>query len=545
MKNIFSLLLIVLLIFSLSVGCSPTNAPVDQPDPTDENPVDDPTFSDGVYFAIEDNYDDKTGWKNHVVITVKNGKIVNAVWNGTNRIPSLDKNTQSENGSYGMITYGGAQAEWHTQAKATIDYFLELQSTELPEGFYKDTSGHTDAIAGVSIRVTEFFDLAAKALDSSPIPSGNYTDGYPYVLTGADSHGWQYGGQLIILNGTIVDANFNAVSISQLDENGKFADKKGLLDTYGMKNGGATYEWYEHANMVGEYVVATQGFDVNYIDDKGHTDSIAGVSIHVNEMETVFNILTSESKYQDGIYYASEEDYNANTGWKHHVVVKVQNGRIAEAKWDGTHRIPQLSKFTQSETGKYGMVEYGGAQAGWYDQAKATELYLLNTQTAEVGSDFYTDESGHTDAIAGVSIYVKGYFDLVKKALSAEPIKSGDYTDGYYSATLDPDSNGYSYTGEFIIVNGTIVSANFNASSTDNEGNPIDKKGLKENYGMKNSGAAMEWYEHANLVEDYVLTNQSFNVSYTDEEGHTDSIAGVSIHVNEMNEVFNKALGIE
>jgi hypothetical protein len=62
------------------------------------------------------------------------------------------------------------------------------------------------------------------------------------------------------------------------------------------------------------------------------------------------------------------------------------------------------------------MVEKGGAQAEWHEQAKAAEAYLLEVQDPTAIE--YTDDEGHTDAISGVSIHVIEFFDLVEKALA-------------------------------------------------------------------------------------------------------------------------------
>ena len=41
------------------------------------------------------------------------------------------------------------------------------------------------------------------------------------------------------------------------------------------------------------------------------------------------------------------------------------------------------------------------------------------------------------------------------------------------------------------------------------------------------------WYEQANKVEQHLLKTQDVSaISYNDDEGHTDDISGVSIHVD-------------
>lgn len=288
MKRLLPIILIVFMLFSLTVACTPAKEPVVEPI---EEPVAEPVemmYEDGIYFASEDAFAG-SGWKSHVVITVADGKIVDADWNGINRVPTQNKKTKSMDGNYGMVAFGDAISEWHEQAEVAEQYLLDMQTADTAEGFYKDDEGHTDAIAGVSIHVSAFFDLAEKALASDAVPVGMYDDGFPMSSIEPDDKGWQYMSQFIVVNGTIVDANFNSQSITDVDEDGNPLDKKGQAYEYGMiENAGSEYEWFEQANMAGEFVVANQGFDVNYSDDEGHTDSIAGVTIHVNQMAELF-----------------------------------------------------------------------------------------------------------------------------------------------------------------------------------------------------------------------------------------------------------------
>ena len=206
MKRLLAVFLIVLMLFSLTVACTPAEEPTEEPtEEPSEEPTEEPVemmYEDGIYFASEEEFSGN-GWKYHVVITVTDGKIVEAVWNGTNRVPTQDKKTLSMDGNYGMVAFGDAQSEWHEQAEAAEKYLLEMQSPVPGEGFYIDEDGHTDAIAGVSIHVVEFFDLAQKALASDPIAEGMYEDGYPMSALDPDDKGWQYMSQFVVVNGTI------------------------------------------------------------------------------------------------------------------------------------------------------------------------------------------------------------------------------------------------------------------------------------------------------------------------------------------------------
>ena len=285
MKNILVFILVMALVLSGVVACSPAEEP-EEPAEEQEEPAEKVDYEDGIYYAEQDEFGG-TGWKYHVILTVEDGKFVDAQWKGTNIVPQTNKYDQSVNGEYGMVAYGDASAPWFEQADATIDYFLENQSVEVSEDFYTDEEGHTDAIAGVSIHVVEFFDLAEKAVANGPVPEGDYTDGYPMAAGEPSDNGWQTMMQLTVVNGTIVSANVNGVATEENAE-GEFDDKKTLKEDYGMKeNGGAELEWYEQAALVEEYIVKNQNLDVSMED--GYTDAIAGVSIHVDEMVELFN----------------------------------------------------------------------------------------------------------------------------------------------------------------------------------------------------------------------------------------------------------------
>ncbi|MFO7887062.1 MAG: hypothetical protein R6U59_01990 [Eubacteriales bacterium] len=293
MKKILVFILVMVLVLSGVVACSPaeeSEEPAEEseePAEESEEPANKVNYEDGIYYAEQDEFGG-TGWKYHVILTVEDGEFVDAQWKGTNIVPQTNKYDQSVNGEYGMVAYGDASSYWYEQADATIDYFLENQSVEVPEDFYTDEDGHTDAIAGVSIHVVEFFDLAEKAVANGPVSEGDYTDGFPMAVAEVtEDDNWQSMLQLTVVNGTIVSANVNGVATSENDE-GEFDDKKTLKEEYGMKeNGGAELEWYEQAALVEEYIVENQNLDVSMED--GYTDAIAGVSIHVDEMVELFN----------------------------------------------------------------------------------------------------------------------------------------------------------------------------------------------------------------------------------------------------------------
>ncbi|MFP4151376.1 MAG: hypothetical protein ACLFSV_00950, partial [Alkalispirochaeta sp.] len=57
----------------------------DAPEPADSSEFTPGEYEDGVYFAQEDGFNERTGWKYMVVLEVEDGEIVSATWEGANR----------------------------------------------------------------------------------------------------------------------------------------------------------------------------------------------------------------------------------------------------------------------------------------------------------------------------------------------------------------------------------------------------------------------------------------------------------------------------
>jgi len=280
------LILALSAIMSLSfiVGCG-SDADEASGEKTNEN--DDATneeagnYEDGIYFAQEDGFSEKTGWKYVVTLEVEDGEIVSADWNGAHKSGGDDKKTASENGDYGMVEKGDAQSEWHVQAEKAEAHLLDTQDPTAIE--YSTDEGHTDAISGVSIHVVEFFDLANQALENGTVGKGPYKDGAYYAEEDSFSEksGWKYTASLTVINGNIVAADWNGVH----KDGGDNKDTVSENGEYGMvENGGAQSEWHVQAEEAEAHLLDTQDpTAIEYSTDEGHTDAISGVTIHVVE----------------------------------------------------------------------------------------------------------------------------------------------------------------------------------------------------------------------------------------------------------------------
>lgn len=259
---------------------------------------------------------------------------------------------------------------------------------------------------------------------------------------------------------------------------------------------------------------------------------------------------TSETKVeapagelQDGTYFAMADTF-PDSGWKATVTLKVEGGKITAADWNGVNKNAGADKKSFSKDGKYGMKEKGKAQAEWHEQAEKVEAYLIETQ--DPAKIEYKDNEGHTDAISGVSIHVNEFFELAAKALAQGPVEMGPYKDGAYHAEAKEFTNGWKETVDLTVMNGKIVAANWDGISEENA--EITKKmaSADGSYGMKEKGKAQaEWHEQAAAAEAHLLEIQDpTKITYTDNEGHTDAISGVSIHVNGFFDLAKEALGL-
>lgn len=247
------------------------------------------------------------------------------------------------------------------------------------------------------------------------------------------------------------------------------------------------------------------------------------------------NAGTEAGQYQDGTYYAAA-DVDAETGWQYFALLTVEGGKITKADWDAFNvNTAGDTKKKLSEDGKYGM-KAGGASSEWHEQAAKAEEFLIEKQDPAA---ITLDAEGKTDAISGVSVHVSDFVKAAEAALAAGPVEPGQYKDGGYHAEgeMDADS-GWKSTVDLTVVNGNIVAVKFSGLNADGD----DKKqySIDGKYGMKAGGAQAEWHEEIAKVEQYFLENGA--APALNDEGKTDAISGVSIHVGEYFTLVEKAL---
>ncbi|MDG0873450.1 FMN-binding protein [Paenibacillus thiaminolyticus] len=163
MKKKLALLLSAVLVVGMLAACGDKKeetAPPTETETTTPAP-EQGQFKDGTYHAEAGDFDEKSGWKDTLDITVKDGKIAEVNWDAVNKEGGKTKKELGE--EYGMKK-AGSELEWNEQAKKMED---ELIAKQDPAAIPVKDDGTQDAISGVSIHVNGFVKLAEEALASA------------------------------------------------------------------------------------------------------------------------------------------------------------------------------------------------------------------------------------------------------------------------------------------------------------------------------------------------------------------------------------------
>jgi major membrane immunogen (membrane-anchored lipoprotein) len=259
----------------------------------------------------------------------------------------------------------------------------------------------------------------AAATTEAPVQTGgDLADGIYFATEDgfSETSGWKGVVTLEVKDGNIVSVDWNGANISA-GKDKKTTSKDGEYNMVAF--GKAISEWHEQAALAEAYLLENQSFEgINYTDSEGHTDTIAGVTIHINDFEALVNAALAAGpvgtgKYVDGTFFAEEANFG-DSGWKDNASFTVINGFIVAANWNGTSNASTKDKKATSLDGEYKMVEFGKAQAEWHEQVALVEGYVTDIQDLE---SLAVKADGKTDAVAGVSITVGGFVELAKQAL--------------------------------------------------------------------------------------------------------------------------------
>ncbi len=222
----------------------------------------------------------------------------------------------------------------------------------------------------------------------NPDVKGDYTPGTYY---GFDPVGDYMAIVVVNEKGGIANVIFDAID--------RGTTKQNLGYDYGMGNtdeGGDTMEWFEHANMLADYVMANQGwegidltetaFDSSWtaltvphhvieFDADNNPDSVAGVTVGAegfvfawndaiaqasdSDLGVVETTITAEEwaaahaapyEYEDGVYYGHEEGY---TAW-----ITIENSMIVDLFLDAAHFTHGTDTFISMKRDYEGPSDY-------------------------------------------------------------------------------------------------------------------------------------------------------------------------------------------
>ena len=147
---------------------------------------------------------------------------------------------------------------------------------------------------------------------------------------------------------------------------------------------------------------------------------------------------------------------------------------------------------------------------------------------------------------------MKKYFGIAFSLLlcffvltGCEKVESGNYKEGtYYGTYTDTYGGAESVSSAIVYVDASgMIKSVFLDNTYTKDGVLTTKKALGDAYNMKPaSEVGKEWYEQVNLIEAKVIENQDMAFITLDDDGKTDSIAGVTMKVNALYEALKVAL---
>ncbi len=245
------------------------------------------------------------------------GAPVDATGNFTSDItgPVQTKNELGEN--YGMVSYGGAIAEWNVQAQRFADYVVGKTAQQVAGIAVTDSGKPADAdiSASVTIAVGDFKDLIVKAAQNAQARGGAAGDtlklGINASLSGTVAGSGEHtataqldvDAAVLLMNGeTVTGCYIDAVQAKvQFDGTGAILTdvsqpvqtKNELGENYGMVNwGGAIAEWNVQVEAfcryaAGKTVAQIKGIAVNEGTKPADADLATSVTIAIGGFQAL------------------------------------------------------------------------------------------------------------------------------------------------------------------------------------------------------------------------------------------------------------------
>ena len=259
------------------------------------------------------------------------------------------------------------------------------------------------------------------------------------------------------------------------------------------------------------------------VDEDAYKAKLAGVKLPITtaglDISGILGLeqnaeVTETGALKDGEYKAqAAADENGNYGF---VTVTVNGGKVTSVVWDEMYG--GESKAQLSVDGKYVMKPV------WKTQAESLGAYVVENQT----TSGIMNETGYTDAVSGVSIYVGGFVSLADQAIA-----KANGQDGTYTVEGTPDDKG-----------------NYGFVTVTVEGGKVTNVVWDEMYGGESKAQLSVdgkyvmkpvWKTQAESLGAYVVENQT-TAGILNENGYTDAVSGVSIYVGGFVDLTNQAI---
>ncbi|MBP7401656.1 MAG: FMN-binding protein [Clostridia bacterium] len=227
---------------------------------------------------------------------------------------------------------------------------------------------------------------------------------------------------------------------------------------------------------------------------------------------------------RDGTFTATDAEVDPATGYRYTLTLTVENGRIADAVWDGLRDDGGKQLRQASRDGEVAAAE---GDLPWHEQAIAIEGLLIGLGDP---SFIVLEPDGTARDAADVTIPVSGFVrlaeDCVVRASTASRL-AGEMNDGIYrseSASADPDT-GYRDVVEITVENGAIVSV-----SWDGLGEDGSLRSQAEDGGGVPEGS-VPWSEQSAQVAERLKELQDPTVVLLDGDGRSAEFPGITIPV--------------
>ncbi len=237
----------------------------------------------------------------------------------------------------------------------------------------------------------------------------------------------------------------------------------------------------------------------------------------------------------DGIYYASGE--TASNGWKAFLTFEMKDGKVMNVDYDAYNMRDgdARTKSVRGEAGDYNLPE--DSVAPIQEQFAVVEGLI---ESGEITSIEF-DEEGRSDANSGATIKYAEAKDLYEAAMSAGPVgEAGSMEDGYYFGQADADDKGRIDQVAYIVFNGNIVSAEFDAFVPGEEKDSYKSVlSMDGDYNLADTAVA-PMHEQLAALNAELVANQAFDYELN-EDGKTDAISGATISIDGYKLAFENA----